>query len=80
MSERGTDFLRTWIERKVTNSDQNGSPERTLVLAYHCIADAAQVGISITDLEPTWGSVESIIYEAMRNDKKTIQELWNASS
>ena len=80
MSERGTDFLRTWKERKVTNADQNGSPERAMALAYHCIADAAQVGISITDLEPTWGSLESIIYEAMRNDKKTIQELWNASS
>jgi hypothetical protein len=49
-----------------------------MTLAEKCIADAAKVGISASDLDPTWGSVESIIYEAMRNDIETMQELWNA--
>ena len=78
MSEHGHDFLRTWIERNVTDSDRNGSPIQAMTLAEKCMADAATAGIPAIDLEPTWGSVESIIYEAMRNDIGTMEELWNA--
>ena len=76
MSERGIDFLRTWIERNVTDADRGGSPIRAMTLADHCIADAAALGISENDLEQAWGSVESIIYEAMRSDIETMLEIW----
>lgn len=78
MSKRGNDFLKTWIERNITDDERNGSQMRAMTLADNCIAEAAKVGISESDLEPSWGSIESIIFEAMRNDKKTIEELWEA--
>ena len=78
MSKRGADFLRTWIERNVTDADRNGSQLRAMTLADNCIADAAKVGISASDLDPTWGTIESIIYESMRNDIETMRGLWNA--
>lgn len=78
MSERGIDFLKTWIVRNVTDADRNGPQNRAMALADHCIADAAALGISENDLEQAWGSVESIIYEAMRNDIETVLEIWKA--
>ena len=80
MSERGVDFLRMWIERNITDADRQGSPLRAMTLADHCIAEAAKVGLSASDLEQTWGTVESIIYEAMRSDVETMRKLWNAFS
>ena len=78
MSDRGTDFLRTWIEKNVTDADRNGSPNRAMALADRCIAEAAKVGIPASDLEQTWGTIESIIYEAMRNDVETMRKFWGA--
>lgn len=78
MSERGTDFLRTWIEKNVTDADRHGPPNRAMALADRCIAEAAKVGISASDLEQTWGTIESIIYEAMRSDVETMRKLWRA--
>lgn len=77
MSERGTDFLRTWIERNLTDEDRHGSPIRAMTLAEHCMAEAAKVGLSAGDLEQTWGTVESIIYEAMQSDVETMRKLWS---
>ena len=78
MSDRGTDFLKTWIEKNVTDEDRHGSPNRALTLADHCIAEAAKVGISASDLEQTWGTIELIIYEAMQSDVETMRKLWIA--
>ena len=78
MSERGTDFLRTWIEKNVMDADRNGSPNRAITLAEHCIAEAAEVGIPASDLEQTWGTIKSIIYEAMQSDVETMRKLWGA--
>lgn len=77
MSERGADFLQVWIERNVTDADRRGSPIRAMALADHCIAEAAKVGISASDLEQTWGTIESIIYEAMLSDVETTRKFWN---
>jgi hypothetical protein len=76
VSERGTDFLRTWIEKNVTTADRHGSPNRAMTLADRCIAEAATVGISASDLEQTWGTIESIIYEAMQSDVETMRKFW----
>jgi hypothetical protein len=44
---------------------------RALALADGCIAEAAASGISLTEMEPGWGSIETIIYEAMQNGPDT---------
>lgn len=77
MSERGTDYLRTWIEKNVTDADRRGSPNRAMALADRCIAEATKVGIRASDLEQTWGTIESIIYEAMQSDVETMRILWS---
>ncbi|HUQ35755.1 MAG TPA: hypothetical protein VM144_05200 [Aestuariivirga sp.] len=41
------------------------------------MAEAAKVGLSAGDLEQTWGTVESIIYEAMQSDVETMRKLWS---
>ena len=80
MSKRGTDFLQTWIERNLTDENRNGSPVRAMTLADNCIAEAAKVGISAGDLDSAWGTIESIIYEAMLNDAETVPELSKAGA
>ena len=78
MSGRGVDFLESWLGKNVTDADRNGSRERAQALAAECIADAAALGITIDDMEPEWGSVETIINEAMQNDMDAELEFWKA--
>ena len=78
MSGRGIDFLENWVNKNVTDADRKGSRGRAQALAAECIADAAALGITIDDMEPEWGSVETIIYEAMQNDMDTELEFWKA--
>lgn len=68
MSGRGMDFLKAWMKRNISDADRNGTQMRAIALADSCIAAAAAAGISLDDLEPGWGSVETVIYEAMQND------------
>jgi hypothetical protein len=65
MTTRGVEFLENWIQKNVTSADKNGSRERATELAKRCVAEAAVFEISLDDLEPKWGSIETIIYEAM---------------
>ena len=67
MSGRGIDFLENWVNRNVTLSDRKGSQDRATELAAQCYADAAALGITMDDMEPEWGSVEEIIYDAMQD-------------
>ena len=76
MSGRGIDFLANWLQRNVTEADKKGSRERAKELADKCIAESAAPGITINDMEPEWGSVETIIYEAMQNDINAELEFW----
>jgi hypothetical protein len=62
----------------MTDADRHGSPIRAMTLADNCIAEAAEAGISAGDLEQTWGTIESIIYEAMQSDVETMRKLWGA--
>ena len=78
MSGWGLDFLENWVNLYVTDADRNGNHERAKELAAHCLADAAALGITIDDMEPEWGSVEPIIYEAMQNDIDAELEFWKA--
>lgn len=78
MSGRGIDFLENWVQQNVTEADKKGSRERAKELAEKCIAEAAAIGITIDDMEPEWGSVETIIYETMQNDMDAELEFWKA--
>ena len=66
MSGRGTDFLENWVNKNVTASDRKGSQERAKELAAQCLADAAALVITGVDIEPEWGSVQEIIFDAMQ--------------
>ena len=67
MSGRGIDFLENWVNRNVTLADRKGSQDRATELVAQCYADAAALGITMDDMEPEWGSVEEIIYDAMQD-------------
>ena len=76
MSGRGVDFLENWLNKNVTDADRHGSRTRAKELAERCVAEAAVLEISLDDMEPELGSVETIIYEAMQNDIDAELEFW----
>lgn len=78
MSGRGVDFLENWIQQNVTETDRKGSRERAKELADKCIEEAATNDITIDDMEPEWGSVETIIHEAMQDVLADELEFWKA--
>jgi hypothetical protein len=53
MSGRGIDFLENWVQHNVTEADKKGSRERAKEHADTCIAQAAAIGITIDDMEPS---------------------------
>lgn len=53
--------------RVLVVSERKGSQDRATELAAQCYADAAALGITMDDMEPEWGSVEEIIYDAMQD-------------
>ena len=67
MSARGIDFLENWVNKNVTAADRKGSQDRATELAAQCYMDAAALDITMDDMEPEWGTVEEIIYDAMQD-------------
>jgi hypothetical protein len=67
MSGKGIDFLEDWVRRNVTEDERYGDRFAAKALADRCLADAANAGVTIDDLDPEQGSVETFIYEAMQN-------------
>ena len=65
MTARGMDFLKNWIQKNVTTGAAPDDPLRASVLAKHCIDEAAAEGITLEEIKPDTGSVESHIAEAM---------------
>ncbi len=76
MSGSGIDFLENWVNQNVKVADRKGSQDRATELAEQCYADAAALGITMDDLEPEWGSVEEIIYDAMQDVLSDELEHW----
>ena len=66
------------MNKNVTSADRKGSQDRATELAAQCYADAAALGITIDDMEPEWGSVEEIIYDAMQNVLGDELAFWKA--
>ena len=65
MSERSIDFLENWIQKNVTAGALSDDPLRASELAMRCILEAAAKGITVEEIKPDTGSVESHIAEAM---------------
>jgi hypothetical protein len=69
MTARGVDFLENWIAKNVTErvkqSVDGDAASLSIELAERAIADAAKAGLSLTDLEPEFGTPETIIREAL---------------
>jgi len=65
MAARGVDFLGNWIAKNVTAGVPSDDPLRASDLAMRCIAEAAAEGITLEEIKPDTGSVESHIFDAM---------------
>lgn len=65
MTARGVDFLKLWIQKNVTAGGPPDDPLTASVIAMRCIVDAAAEGITLEELKPDLGSLESHIAEAM---------------
>ena len=68
MSARGIDFLEDWIAKHVTPDEFEDLDVRTHILAERCEVAANAAGLSQDDLEPEWGTVESIIRDVLQQD------------
>ena len=65
MSRRGVDYLENWIRKNVTVGASPDDPLRASVLAKRCMDEAAAEGITLEEIKPDTGSVESHIADAM---------------
>jgi hypothetical protein len=71
MTARGIAFLENWIANNVTESVKQSvsvhgdAASLSIELAERAIADAAMAGLSVADLEPEFGTPETIIREAL---------------
>lgn len=67
MSGRGIDFLENWGNKNVTVAKRKTGRDRAKELAAFCYAEAATLGITMDDMEPEWGTVEEIIFDALQD-------------
>jgi len=67
MRGRGIDFLENWVNKHVTVADSKGSQDRATELSAQYYAAAAAIGITMDHMEPEWGNVEEIIFDAKQD-------------
>ena len=65
MTARGAEFLKNWIKKNVPTGVLPDDPLSASVLAISCIAEAAAEGLTLEEIQPETGSVESHIADAM---------------
>jgi hypothetical protein len=65
MSARGIEFLETWLQKNVTAGDIPDDPLHASALAMRCIVEAAAEGLTLEEIQPDSGSLESHIFDAM---------------
>ena len=70
MTARGVEFLQAWIVRNITDTDRPGSRELATLLGARCRGEAISKGISPSELEPEFITVEMAIYEAMAGSRE----------
>ncbi len=75
MSGRGAEFLEGWIQQNVTDklkqSVDGKAASLAIELVERAISAAGQAGFSLDDLEPEFGTPETIIRETMESDEGT---------
>ena len=65
MTARGVDFLQDWIQKNVTGRVPSDDPMRASNMAMRCILDATDAGLTLEEIKPDSGSLESHIADAM---------------
>ena len=65
MSARGVDFLEVWIAKNVTALVPSDDPLQASEMARRCILEAAAEGLTLEEIKPDSGSLESHIHDAM---------------
>jgi len=65
MSNRAVQFVESWIDQHVTYNEKCGDPARAATLADVCREAAATFGVTIEDIKPEFGTLETVILEAM---------------
>jgi hypothetical protein len=65
MAARGVEFLESWIQKNVSAGAPPDDPLTASVLATRCIAEAAAEGLTLEEIQPDSGTVESHIADAM---------------
>ena len=65
MSKQAVEFLEGWIDRHVIHAEKGSDSTPAATLADMCREAAATLGISFDDIKPEFGTVETIIHEAM---------------
>lgn len=65
MTARGVEFLANWIQKNVPTGVLPDDPLSASVLAMRCIEEAAAEGLTLEEIQPDSGSVESHIADAM---------------
>ena len=75
MSGRDVDFLENWIQQNVTEkvkqSVDGDAASLAIELAERAILAAGQAGFALDDLEPEFGTPETIIREALESSEVT---------
>ena len=75
MSKRGVEFVDSWITQHVTEgiikAVEGDAASLSVEMAERLIADAEKAGLSLDDLEPEFGTPETLIREAQETDEGT---------
>jgi hypothetical protein len=75
MSAKALAFLENWIDQNITYLDKGGDYLRAMTLADSCRLNAAKLGISMLELDPTAVGMEKIIHDAMHGRTTPIAAL-----
>ena len=67
MSSPAADFVESWIDQNVTYVEKGGDSVGATTLADMCREAASVIGVSISDIKPEFGTLETIILEAMHH-------------
>ena len=78
MSKQGLEFLDRWIVEHVTegiiNAVDGDAASLSVEMAQRLIVDAEKAGLALDDLEPKFGTPETLIREALEADEGTPDE------
>ena len=76
MSKQGVEFLNRWIIEHVTEgiikAVDGDAVSLSVEMAERLIADAEKAGLALGDLEPEFGTPETLIQEALERDEGTL--------